>query len=48
MRKNVTSIISGIVEVVFAIGEFVVYIATYLFLIAAILVCLRWIPGICA
>ena len=39
MRKNTTDIISGIVE-------FVVYIATYLFLIAAILVCLRWILGI--
>ena len=46
MLKNTTDIIGGIVEVVFAIGEFVVYVAIYLFLIAAILVCLRWILGI--
>lgn len=48
MLKNTTDIIGGIVEVVFSIGEFVVCIATYLFIIAAILACLRWLLGISA
>lgn len=46
MLKNITDIIGGIVEVVFAIVEFVARIAINLFLLAAILACLRWILGI--